>query len=90
MRGPQSPRDSGLRFAAPSTPPSNPHTPASPHPISHGSENQFWKISFGRSVLGTKTAIKYEEMTNQTALLRVTSTQTITWTSQKTTIFILN
>lgn len=39
MRGPQSPRDSGLRFAAPSTPPSNPHTPASPHPISHGSQH---------------------------------------------------
>lgn len=37
FRGPQSPRDSGLRFAAPATPPtqsSNPHTPASPHPIS--------------------------------------------------------
>nr|NP_612041.2 mediator complex subunit 14, isoform A [Drosophila melanogaster]Q9W0P8.4 RecName: Full=Mediator of RNA polymerase II transcription subunit 14; AltName: Full=Mediator complex subunit 14; AltName: Full=dRGR1 [Drosophila melanogaster]AAF47395.4 mediator complex subunit 14, isoform A [Drosophila melanogaster]AGW25608.1 FI21204p1 [Drosophila melanogaster] len=34
MRGPQSPRDSGLRFPAPHTPPSssNPHTPASPHP----------------------------------------------------------
>lgn len=35
FRGPQSPRDPGLRFAAPATPPStsNPHTPASPHPI---------------------------------------------------------
>lgn len=34
MRGPQSPRDSGLRFPTPHTPPSssNPHTPASPHP----------------------------------------------------------
>lgn len=34
IRGPQSPRDPGLRFAAPLTPPSgsNPHTPASPHP----------------------------------------------------------
>lgn len=34
LRGPASPRDSGLRFAAPQTPPStsNPHTPASPHP----------------------------------------------------------
>ncbi|XP_052862208.1 mediator of RNA polymerase II transcription subunit 14 isoform X2 [Anopheles cruzii] len=38
MRGPQSPRDPGLRFAAPLTPPtgSNPHTPASPHPIGGG------------------------------------------------------
>ncbi|TDG47352.1 hypothetical protein AWZ03_006211 [Drosophila navojoa] len=38
MRGPQSPRDSGLRFPAPHTPPSssNPHTPASPHPSSSG------------------------------------------------------
>ncbi|XP_055842956.1 mediator of RNA polymerase II transcription subunit 14 isoform X2 [Episyrphus balteatus] len=35
IRGPQSPRDGGLRFAPPITPPtsSNPHTPASPHPI---------------------------------------------------------
>lgn len=34
-RAPQSPRDPGLRFASPMTPPSssNPHTPASPHPI---------------------------------------------------------
>ena len=44
FRGPQSPRDSGLRFAAPATPPtqsSNPHTPASPHPIGqqHGSQH---------------------------------------------------
>uniref|UniRef100_A0A1B0CC39 Mediator of RNA polymerase II transcription subunit 14 n=1 Tax=Lutzomyia longipalpis TaxID=7200 RepID=A0A1B0CC39_LUTLO len=33
LRGPQSPRDAGLRFAPPITPPSssNPHTPASPH-----------------------------------------------------------
>ncbi|XP_055533102.1 mediator of RNA polymerase II transcription subunit 14 [Wyeomyia smithii] len=42
MRGPQSPRDPGLRFAAPLTPPSgsNPHTPASPHPqgMSGGSQ----------------------------------------------------
>lgn len=39
MRGPQSPRDSGLRFPAPHTPPSssNPHTPASPHPVGGGS-----------------------------------------------------
>ncbi|XP_058828466.1 mediator of RNA polymerase II transcription subunit 14 [Topomyia yanbarensis] len=38
MRGPQSPRDPGLRFAAPLTPPSgsNPHTPASPHPQGMG------------------------------------------------------
>ncbi|TMW50711.1 hypothetical protein DOY81_004211 [Sarcophaga bullata] len=38
MRGPQSPRDSGLRFPAPHTPPlsSNPHTPASPHPSAGG------------------------------------------------------
>ncbi|XP_068142124.1 mediator of RNA polymerase II transcription subunit 14 isoform X2 [Drosophila tropicalis] len=38
MRGPQSPRDSGLRFPAPHTPPSssNPHTPASPHPGAGG------------------------------------------------------
>jgi mediator of RNA polymerase II transcription subunit 14 len=48
FRGPQSPRDSGLRFAAPATPPtqsSNPHTPASPHPIGqqqqHGSQHGF-------------------------------------------------
>lgn len=36
LRAPQSPRDGGLRFAPPITPPtsSNPHTPASPHPIS--------------------------------------------------------
>lgn len=36
LRAPQSPRDpGGLRFAPPLTPPasSNPHTPASPHPI---------------------------------------------------------
>lgn len=35
LRAPQSPRDGGLRFAPPITPPtsSNPHTPASPHPI---------------------------------------------------------
>lgn len=35
LRAPQSPRDAGLRFAPPITPPSssNPHTPASPHPI---------------------------------------------------------
>lgn len=35
LRGPQSPRDPGLRFAPPLTPPtiSNPLTPASPHPI---------------------------------------------------------
>lgn len=44
FRGPQSPRDPGLRFAAPATPPStsNPHTPASPHPIGqqqHGSQH---------------------------------------------------
>lgn len=33
-RGPQSPiqREGGLRFHPPMTPPSNPHTPASPHP----------------------------------------------------------
>jgi mediator of RNA polymerase II transcription subunit 14 len=33
VRAPQSPRDAGLRFGAPHplTPPSNPHTPASPH-----------------------------------------------------------
>ncbi|XP_055376744.1 mediator of RNA polymerase II transcription subunit 14 [Condylostylus longicornis] len=40
MRGPQSPRDGGLRFPAPITPPSisNPHTPASPaHPMGGGS-----------------------------------------------------
>lgn len=39
MRGPQSPRDGGLRFPAPHTPPSgsNPHTPASPHPTAAGS-----------------------------------------------------
>lgn len=38
----QSPRDTGLRFAAPATPPSNsnPHTPASPHPIGqHGTQH---------------------------------------------------
>lgn len=42
FRGPQSPRDSGLRFAAPATPPtsSNPHTPASPHPITQQHQNQ--------------------------------------------------
>ncbi|XP_055613544.1 mediator of RNA polymerase II transcription subunit 14-like, partial [Uranotaenia lowii] len=42
MRGPQSPRDPGLRFAAPLTPPSgsNPHTPASPHPQGMQSSNQ--------------------------------------------------
>lgn len=43
FRGPQSPRDSGLRFAAPATPPtqsSNPHTPASPHPISQQHQGQ--------------------------------------------------
>lgn len=36
LRAPQSPRDGGLRFQQPITPPSssNPHTPASPHPIS--------------------------------------------------------
>lgn len=43
MRGPQSPRDPGLKFAAPSTPPSNsnPHTPASPHPAigQHGQQH---------------------------------------------------
>lgn len=41
MRGPQSPRDSGLRFPPPITPPSvsNPHTPASPHPISQNHPN---------------------------------------------------
>ncbi|CAD7082039.1 unnamed protein product [Hermetia illucens] len=41
MRGPQSPRDGGLRFAPPMTPPSgsNPHTPASPHPIGQGHPN---------------------------------------------------
>lgn len=35
LRAPQSPRDAGLRFAPPLTPPAstNPHTPASPHPI---------------------------------------------------------
>lgn len=33
LRPPQSPRDAGLRFQQPITPPSssNPHTPASPH-----------------------------------------------------------
>lgn len=30
-RGPQSPAREGLRFHTPLTPPSNPHTPASPH-----------------------------------------------------------
>ncbi|XP_053690334.1 mediator of RNA polymerase II transcription subunit 14 [Sabethes cyaneus] len=42
MRGPQSPRDPGLRFAAPLTPPSgsNPHTPASPHPQGMGGGSQ--------------------------------------------------
>lgn len=42
MRGPQSPRDAGLRFAAPLTPPStsNPHTPASPHPAIGGHQSQ--------------------------------------------------
>lgn len=42
-RGPASPRDSGLRFAAPQTPPStssNPHTPASPHPVQHQTQQQ--------------------------------------------------
>lgn len=41
IRGPQSPRDAGLRFAPPHTPPSisNPHTPASPHPISQSHPN---------------------------------------------------
>lgn len=41
MRGPQSPRDAGLRFAPPMTPPSgsNPHTPASPHPIGQNHPN---------------------------------------------------
>lgn len=41
LRGPQSPRDSGLRFQAPHTPPSvsNPHTPASPHPIGQQQHN---------------------------------------------------
>lgn len=38
LRPPQSPRDAGLRFQQPITPPqigssSNPHTPASPHMI---------------------------------------------------------
>lgn len=35
LRPPQSPRDAGLRFQQPITPPSgsNPHTPASPHTI---------------------------------------------------------
>lgn len=42
MRGPASPRDSGLRFAAPQTPPStsNPHTPASPHPTQQAHSSQ--------------------------------------------------
>lgn len=44
IRGPASPRDGGLRFAAPQTPPStsNPHTPASPHPAQqqHSSQQQ--------------------------------------------------
>ncbi|XP_037940367.1 mediator of RNA polymerase II transcription subunit 14 isoform X2 [Teleopsis dalmanni] len=41
MRGPQSPRDSSLRFPAPHTPPtvSNPHTPASPHPVAGNTTN---------------------------------------------------
>lgn len=41
IRGPQSPRDSGLRFPAPHTPPtgSNPHTPASPHPSAVAANN---------------------------------------------------
>lgn len=41
-RAPQSPRDgSGLRFQQPHTPPSssNPHTPASPHPIGQNHPN---------------------------------------------------
>ncbi|KAJ6633734.1 Mediator of RNA polymerase II transcription subunit 14 [Pseudolycoriella hygida] len=41
LRAPQSPRDGGLRFAPPITPPtsSNPHTPASPHPINQNHPN---------------------------------------------------
>lgn len=41
LRAPQSPRDPGLRFAPPITPPtsSNPHTPASPHPIGQNHPN---------------------------------------------------
>jgi mediator of RNA polymerase II transcription subunit 14 len=42
IRAPQSPRDAGLRFAPhPLTPPSgsNPHTPASPHPIGQNHPN---------------------------------------------------
>nr|XP_024219625.1 mediator of RNA polymerase II transcription subunit 14-like [Halyomorpha halys] len=49
VRGPQSParESSGLRFHPPLTPPSNPHTPASPHTanISQGPQHQ----SFGSS-----------------------------------------
>lgn len=43
LRAPQSPRDSGLRFQQPMTPPtsSNPHTPASPHPIGQANHPSF-------------------------------------------------
>lgn len=41
LRPPQSPRDAGLRFQQPITPPSssNPHTPASPHTIAQNHPN---------------------------------------------------
>lgn len=54
LRPPQSPRDAGLRFQQPITPPSssNPHTPASPHMIAQNHphsrydiEQHFWTFS---------------------------------------------
>lgn len=46
LRPPQSPRDAGLRFQQPITPPSvsNPHTPASPHMIAQNHPHSRYTI----------------------------------------------
>lgn len=62
LRAPQSPRDGGLRFAPPITPPtsSNPHTPASPHPITQVKSIAYDLVSFTNFFASESSKFRYD------------------------------